>query len=81
MTTRAQQEANDTSQFSDLIDALGNLRNPTSLLLIIFGISLILAGYLIQFGVWAAILPIWGGAAVLFGLAGYLYVWWTHRVN
>lgn len=80
MTTRTQ-EANDGPQFEAITRVIDKVRTSASMVLLVFGASLILLGYLIQNGVWAAIFPIWGAAAVLFGLAGYTYVWWTHRAN
>lgn len=75
MSTQTQDESNG-STLSTVIDSV---QHSSSLLLVAFGAVLILIGYLLQDGVWAAIIPIWGAVLILIGLVGYAYVWWTYR--
>jgi hypothetical protein len=43
------------------------------------GACLFVAAALIRYGVWPAIMAIWGAFLLVFGLCWYLLVWWTRR--
>lgn len=79
MSTRARDESNESTFSTVVTDIFDSVRHSSSFLLVVFGAVLILIGYLLQDGVWAAIVPIWGAVFVLMGLVGYAYVWWTYR--
>ena len=78
MSAQAEEESNERATSTGVGTAVGLVRNSTSTLLVVFGAALILIGYLMQDGVWAAIIPVWGAALVLMGFVGYVYVWRTY---
>ncbi|WP_459191929.1 hypothetical protein [Halosimplex sp. J119] len=41
--------------------------------------ALVLAGYVMRTGVWAGLLPIWGGALIAVGLSAFFVTWYTYR--
>lgn len=78
MSAQAEEKSNESSPSTGVGTVAELVRNSTSTLLVVFGAALILIGYLIQDGVWAAIIPVWGAALVLMGFVGYAYVWRTY---
>jgi len=58
-----------------------------SLQIVFLGVLFVIAGFAVQFveaswtvtGVWAVIFALWGVAMILFGLALYGLIWWSHR--
>lgn len=60
-------------------EALANLWSRVSLRIVCYGVALVLAGYALQTGVWAGMLPIWGAALILVGLSAYSLTWYTYR--
>ena len=75
-TTRA----SDTNDSTLTIRAIGEtIRGSVLLLLAVAGALLILLGYVLQTGVWAAIVATWGVALVGVGLLGYLLVQWKRQ--
>ena len=74
------QELGQPENPSGTLRALGReVRESLLLRIAVFGILLIFAGYVINYGVWAAILPTWGVAMILLGVGGYAFVWWNRR--
>lgn len=55
------------------------VRGSILLRMAVGGVLLIVLGYLIQNGVWAAMFPAWGTALVLIGVLGYAIVRWQRR--
>ncbi|MEY7848384.1 hypothetical protein AB7C87_04180 [Natrarchaeobius sp. A-rgal3] len=43
------------------------------------GAILIFVGFLLQEGVLAALLPIWGAGLMIVGLSAYLLIWWSRQ--
>lgn len=78
MSAQAEEKSNERSSSTGVGTVVKSVRNLTSTLLVVFGAALILIGYLIRDGVWAAIIPVWGAAIALMGFVGYVYVWRTY---
>ncbi|ELY92197.1 hypothetical protein [Natrialba taiwanensis] len=57
----------------------GSLRNSILLKLALLGGLLIALGALINEGVWAAVITVWGAGLVLAGLGFYGFIWWRRR--
>lgn len=57
----------------------GTIRNSVMLVIALSGIVVFLLGFLINTGIWAAMLAVWGTALFLFGVTGYTVVWWQRR--
>lgn len=62
-----------------LRSVLQTIRSSVLLILAVAGVLTILVGYVIQTGVWAAILAVWGTALVALGIVGYTIIWWDRR--
>lgn len=58
---------------------LERFKNSFSLKLAAAGVALIVIGYILQTGVMAAVLAVWGGALVVFGVAMYAFIQWSLR--
>lgn len=74
--------SNSTSSQRDAFerDSLVTLAKESfSVKLILTGILFILTGYVIQTGMWAALLPIWGGGLVLVGTGAITLIWLLRR--
>jgi hypothetical protein len=50
------------------------IRSSLQLSIAFWGAVIVLLAYVLQYGVWAAVLAIWGTFLVVFGLAWYLAV-------
>lgn len=78
-TTEQRESTEQTESASRQWGVLGTIRHSVLLMLAVAGALLILVGYIIHVGVWAAVYAIWGGALVIVGLVGYSFVWWTRQ--
>lgn len=72
-------KSSQNPDFRRIIDVLSTVLGAFSIKVALSGAVLILAGYVIQEGVVAGMLPIWGGALVLLGLGTYALTWYTNR--
>lgn len=79
MASNVVEAENDSSSLGPVKGGLGTSRLPISLLIALGGVLMIVGGYLLQTGVWAAILPVWGTACILVGVSVYVFVRWTQR--
>lgn len=59
--------------------AFDPLRNSVSLQIAAVGVLVVIVAYVINTGVWAAMLAVWGGAIVLIGFASFLFVRLSQR--
>lgn len=78
----ASESARETKSSRELPSALEAIRMSLLLKLVVIGISMIITAYLLggdTIGVWAALLPIWGGALMLIGGGLYAALWWTRQ--
>ncbi|QLH80470.1 hypothetical protein [Halosimplex pelagicum] len=77
MTVR---ESTATTGAIEAITALsGAIRRSLSLKLALVGLGFVSLGYLLQTGVYAALLPIWGAGLLLVGTVSYALVWRTRQ--
>ncbi|RDI69856.1 hypothetical protein [Halopelagius longus] len=58
---------------------VGTIRNSVTLTIAVMGLLFFLGGYLINTGIWAAMLAVWGTALFLFGVTTYGIIWWQRR--
>ncbi|RKD89207.1 hypothetical protein [Halopiger aswanensis] len=58
---------------------LGLIQNSVSLVILAMGVLLLLTGFIIQTGVWAAIFAVWGTALTIVGATAYAIVWWSYQ--
>lgn len=58
---------------------LQKIGSSVLLMIAVAGVLTVLTGYVIQTGVWAAILAVWGTALVIVGVVGYTAIWWDRR--
>lgn len=58
---------------------VGRIRNSVTLSIAVVGLLVILTGFAINTGIWAAMLAVWGTALFLFGLTMYAAIWWQRR--
>lgn len=56
--------------------SLEKIRQSLLLSLATIGVFFVLLGYVIQTGVWAALLAVWGSGLFIAGVGGYSFVWW-----
>lgn len=69
----------DTSDWGRGRSVFGTIRNSVTLVIALFGIAVFLLGFLINTGIWAAMLAVWGTALFLFGMTAYTVIWWQRR--
>lgn len=60
-------------------DPLRTISNSVTLLIATVGIVLITIGYILNDGVWPAMLAIWGSAMLIGGVSAYLLIWWKRQ--
>lgn len=69
-----------SSRPSETLRAIANtVRQSALLLLALAGVIVIVFGYILQTGPWAAIFAIWGAGLVIVGVAGYTVIWLDRR--
>lgn len=74
------QQSNEPRESQTTLQSvLQTIRGSVLLMLAVAGVLTILLGYVIQTGVWAAILAVWGSALVIVGVVGYTLIWWDRR--
>ena len=59
--------------------SLDQLRSSFPLRLALGGLLLVITGFVLNTGVWAALLVIWGTAILLVGLVSHLYIQLSYR--
>lgn len=59
--------------------SVGQVSGSASLTTLLVGMIFVVLGYMLYYGVWAAILAIWGVALVALGVLAHLVVWWSRR--
>jgi len=64
---------------SSISSARARFADSVMLKMAILGLVFISAGPILQDGVWAAILPIWGAALFTIGIVVYTLVWLTYK--
>ncbi|MFC7141502.1 hypothetical protein ACFQMA_16895 [Halosimplex aquaticum] len=70
---------NQTTGLGLIREALSNIWGRFSLRLALCGFAFVLAGYVMQTGVWAGLFPIWGAALIAVGLSAFCLTWYTYR--
>ncbi|WP_247004419.1 hypothetical protein [Halosolutus gelatinilyticus] len=65
--------------FRSSLAALEPIRSSFPLKLAAAGILFVVVGFVLNSGVWAGILPIWGFALVLVGLGSYSFITLSQR--
>lgn len=78
----ASESVRKTGSSGGLQSALETVRTSFLLQLAVVGLGMIVAAYLLGgdvIGVWAALLPIWGGSLVVIGGGLYAILWWIRR--
>ncbi|MCU4742566.1 hypothetical protein OB955_21580 [Halobacteria archaeon AArc-m2/3/4] len=73
-------EADGTDEPSVVYENPGpveRFKNSFSLKLAAAGLALIVIGFILQTGVMAAVLAVWGGALVVIGIGMYAFIQWS----
>lgn len=73
------QTSEQSESSGGLWNVVGTVRNSVLLMMALAGALLVLFGYVINVGVWAAIYAVWGTGLMLVGLSGYAIIWWKRR--
>ncbi|ELY41799.1 hypothetical protein [Natronorubrum tibetense] len=65
-------------RLGDRLRSVGQpVTSSVSLLLVVAGICVVTVAYLLQYGVWPALMAVWGTFLLVFGTTWYLVVRWS----
>ena len=78
MSSTQSHDSPDTES-SPVWDAVETVRNSVLLMLALAGVVMFLAGAILQYGVVAAMLGIWGAGLFLVGATGYTLLWYSRQ--